>query len=219
MKDSFWAVKLDVGRPRRSPGHGPIHLLVDSAQDIGLQWDSEQAGWIRPGLPPLHMMTGTIQHFRSAIWQAWQNKVAADLCNRNVFPLTFTALINYLPWDQEDAQDMADDLPLHPNIWTDGSREPIPHLDVEVAGAEAFAHSTRCYFLIIIDGDMPKIWMAGLMVAPTSSLGLLVPCSLCRDWNIGELSWPYRHILESTWLLSQGYHRLCFTSWSSWISG
>ena len=47
-----------------------------------LFWDSEQAGWIRPGLPPLRMMTGPIQHFRSAIWQAWQSKVATDLCKR-----------------------------------------------------------------------------------------------------------------------------------------
>ena len=55
-----------------SPGHGPIHLLLQSAEEIGSFWDSEQAGWIRPGLPPLRMMTGPIQHFRSAIWQAWQ---------------------------------------------------------------------------------------------------------------------------------------------------
>ena len=33
-----------------SPGHGPIHLLVESAPEIGLYWDSDQAGWIRPGL-------------------------------------------------------------------------------------------------------------------------------------------------------------------------
>ena len=39
--------------------------------------------------------------------------------------------------DQEDAQDMDDTVPDKPNIWTDGSREPIPHLDVEVAGAGA----------------------------------------------------------------------------------
>ena len=68
-----------------SLGHGPIHLLVESAQEIGLYWDSEQAGWTRPGLPPLHMMTGPIQHFRGAIWQAWQEKVAAALCTRKGF--------------------------------------------------------------------------------------------------------------------------------------
>ena len=50
--------------------------LVDSAQEIGLFWDSEQVGWIRPGLPPLRMMTGPIQHLRSAICQAWQDEVA-----------------------------------------------------------------------------------------------------------------------------------------------
>ena len=68
-----------------SPGHGPIHLLIQSADDLGFLWDSEQAGWIRPGLPPLRMMTGPIQHFRSAIWQAWQHKVATDLCKRKGF--------------------------------------------------------------------------------------------------------------------------------------
>ena len=68
-----------------SPGHGPIHLLIQSADELGFFWDSEQAGWIRPGLPPLRMMTGPVQHFRSAIWQAWQHKVATDLCKRKGF--------------------------------------------------------------------------------------------------------------------------------------
>ena len=68
-----------------SLGHGPIHLLLQSAEEIGFFWDCEQAGWIRPGLPPLRTMTGPIQHFRSAIWQAWQGKVAADLSRRNGF--------------------------------------------------------------------------------------------------------------------------------------
>ena len=83
-----------------SPGHGPIHLLIQPAEEIGFFWDSEQAGWIRPGLPPLRMMTGPFQHFRSAIWQAWQSKVAADLSKRKGFRvglvLIFMALINYL---------------------------------------------------------------------------------------------------------------------------
>ena len=30
-------------------------------------------------------MTGPIQYFRSAIWQAWQSKVATDLCKRKGF--------------------------------------------------------------------------------------------------------------------------------------
>ena len=41
---------------------------------------------------------------------------------------------------------MIDDVPDSPNIWTDGSREPIPHLDVEIAGAGAFVHSPVIIF-------------------------------------------------------------------------
>ena len=35
------------------PGHGPSHLLLQSADDLGFAWDSGIEGWIRPGLPPL----------------------------------------------------------------------------------------------------------------------------------------------------------------------
>ena len=49
-------------------------------------------------------------------------------------------------WDQDDVRDMVDDVPVAPNIWTDGSREPIPHLDVEIAGAGAFVHSPSIIF-------------------------------------------------------------------------
>ena len=42
------------------------------------------------------------------------------------------------------SQDTVDDVPVAPNIWTDGSREPIPHLDVEIAGA--FVHSPAIIF-------------------------------------------------------------------------
>ena len=49
-------------------------------------------------------------------------------------------------WDQDDVQDMIDDVPVAPNIWTDGSREPIPHLDVETAGTRAFVHSPAIIF-------------------------------------------------------------------------
>ena len=41
---------------------------------------------------------------------------------------------------------MIDDVPDSPNIWTDGSREPIPHLDVEIAGAGASVHSPVIIF-------------------------------------------------------------------------
>ena len=37
-----------VGRP----GHGPVHLLLQSAGQLGFAWDSREEGWLRPGLPP-----------------------------------------------------------------------------------------------------------------------------------------------------------------------
>ena len=262
-----------------SPGHGPIHLLIQSADELGFFWDSEQAGWIRLGHPPLRLMTGPIQHFRCAIWQAWQHKVATDLCKRKGFrgglgvdiygshqllvsshlrerdkmllrailsggvwngfllskvkkedvpcrfcgapdndghlfwDCTFPPFVElrnkpeFLPlmsrdrthwprcllwhgwlpglssrtigtpwaiassdlasscleialgsyplsassawhpfWDQDDVQDIIDGVPVAPNIWTDGSREPIPHLDVGTAGAGAFVHSPAIIF-------------------------------------------------------------------------
>ena len=42
-------------------------------------------GWIRPGLPVLDMVAGPIQHFRSAILDAWRHRVSMDLCSRMGF--------------------------------------------------------------------------------------------------------------------------------------
>ena len=58
------------------PGHGPIHALFTSL--LMTRWD-------RRGLPGLSNLAGPIQHFRSAIFDAWRNKVAADLCSRKGF--------------------------------------------------------------------------------------------------------------------------------------
>ena len=49
------------------PGHGPTHLLSDSAAEVGFQWDPHALAWIRPGLPLLCNLAGPIQHFRAAI--------------------------------------------------------------------------------------------------------------------------------------------------------
>ena len=67
------------------PGHGPIHLLSASAAEIGFQWDPDALAWSRPGLPLLSNLAGPIQHFKSALLDAWRNKVAADLCGRKGF--------------------------------------------------------------------------------------------------------------------------------------
>ena len=66
-------------------GHGPVHLLVSSAAEIGFRWDSHSLAWYRPGLPFLSSLAGPVQHFRAAILDAWQNKAAADLCGREGF--------------------------------------------------------------------------------------------------------------------------------------
>ena len=67
------------------PGHGPVHLLVASAAEVGFRWDPLALAWSRPGLPLLSNLAGPVQHFRSAILDAWQNKAAADLCGREGF--------------------------------------------------------------------------------------------------------------------------------------
>ena len=69
-------------------------------------------------------------------------------------------------------------------IWTDGSREPIPHLDVDVAGAGALVHA-QPLFLIVISGDMLRILMAGWRAALTSSQGSSVQCSRPKELSIG----------------------------------
>ena len=48
---------------RRAQGHGPVHLLLISAAQLGFAWDGEEKGWVRVSLPPLRMMAGPIQHF------------------------------------------------------------------------------------------------------------------------------------------------------------
>ena len=75
----------EVGRVECCPGHGPIHLLSASAAEIGFRWDPHALAWVRPGLPLLSNLAGPVQHFRSAILDAWRNKVAADLCGRKGF--------------------------------------------------------------------------------------------------------------------------------------
>ena len=54
-------------------GHGPVHLLVDSAAEIGFQWE-------RLGLPVLSNLAGPVQHFRSAVLESCRSKATPDLC-------------------------------------------------------------------------------------------------------------------------------------------
>ena len=67
------------------PGHGPVHLLLQSASTIGFHWDSLELAWSRPGLPLLSDLSGPFQHFRAAILGAWRDAVSAQLCARKGF--------------------------------------------------------------------------------------------------------------------------------------
>ena len=67
------------------PGRGPAHLLVESAGEVGFQWDSHQPGWERPGSPVPNNLAGLLRHFRAAVLEAWRSRVSADLCARKGF--------------------------------------------------------------------------------------------------------------------------------------
>ena len=67
------------------PGHGPMHLLVESAGVIGFSWAPLHSAWTWPGLLLLHHLAGPYQHFKAAIWDTWRAKVSFDLCRRQGF--------------------------------------------------------------------------------------------------------------------------------------
>ena len=67
------------------PGHGPLHLVVESAGVVGFSWDAVSSVWCRPGLPGLSLLAGPYQHFKAAIWDAWKSKVSFDMCQRQGF--------------------------------------------------------------------------------------------------------------------------------------
>ena len=70
---------------RGAHGHGPVHLLLMSAAELGFAWDGADRGWVRVSHPPLRMMTGPVQHFFSSIWDAWRFSIFARLSERQGF--------------------------------------------------------------------------------------------------------------------------------------
>ena len=70
---------------RGAQGHGPVHLLLNSAAELGFSLDGHEKGWVRVSLPPLRMMSGPVQHFRSAILDACRFQVFARLSERKGF--------------------------------------------------------------------------------------------------------------------------------------
>ena len=80
-------------------------------------------------------------------WAIASSDLASSCLENALGPYSLSTTSAWHPfWDQDDVQDMIDDVPVAPNIWTEGSREPIPHLDVEIAGAGAFVHSPAVIF-------------------------------------------------------------------------
>ena len=67
------------------PGHGPVHSLVAGAVGIGFHVGPLMPGWTRPGLPMLSNLAGPVQHIKSAIWDAWREKVSANFFAREGF--------------------------------------------------------------------------------------------------------------------------------------
>ena len=120
----------------------------------------------------------------------------ASSCLENAFgsyPLDATSAWQPF-WDQDDVQDMIDDVPDNPNICTDGSREPIPHLDIESAGAGAFIHSPTIvfdsnYWGHAQDLDDPHEGSSHIFS------GIPGPFSLFRELNIGVSYLLYKPIL------------------------
>ena len=61
------------------PGHGPVHLLVASAAEIGFRWDLLALAWSRPGLPLLSNLAeasllalDSLLKLRSLVWSRRQ---------------------------------------------------------------------------------------------------------------------------------------------------
>ena len=70
---------------RGAQGDGPVHLLLISAAELCFAWNGDEKGWVRVSLPPLRMMSGPVQHFHSAILDAWRFQVFARLSERKGF--------------------------------------------------------------------------------------------------------------------------------------
>ena len=51
------------------PGHGPAHLLVESAAEIGFLWSPEMGGLVREGLPVLSNLAVQFSNLGPLFWR------------------------------------------------------------------------------------------------------------------------------------------------------
>ena len=77
-----------------APGHGPLHLLVDSAAGLGFQWCSGGFCCSRPGLPRLPLVDGPYQHFQAAVLDACRDSNSACFWIFEVLCSYFSLLIS-----------------------------------------------------------------------------------------------------------------------------
>ena len=86
---------------RGAQGHGPVHLLVISAAELGFSRDGEEKGWVPVSISPLRMMSGPVQHFYSFFWMPGDMIfLPSYLSGRALWGLSmwiFKVLYNYLP--------------------------------------------------------------------------------------------------------------------------
>ena len=86
---------------RDAQGHGPVHLLLISAAELGFAWDGDEKGWVRVSLPPLRMMTGPVQHSALLFWMPGASRYLLGFLRDKVFwevsLLIFKVLYNYSP--------------------------------------------------------------------------------------------------------------------------
>ena len=66
-------------------GHGPVHLLLTSAAEIGFAWDGEErVGFGRP-LSLSECFRALYNISRALFYEAWLLKVSAQLANKKEF--------------------------------------------------------------------------------------------------------------------------------------
>ena len=67
------------------PGHGPVHLLVACAAEIGFRWDPLALAWSRPGLPLLSNLASPVQHFVLLFWMPGRTRLRLTFVVVKVF--------------------------------------------------------------------------------------------------------------------------------------
>ena len=80
-----WVCRNMVVSGDGGPGHGLVHLLLESAAEIWFASGSDVSGWSRLGLPCVRNVAGPVQLLRSAVVEAWRDKVSGDLCESEGF--------------------------------------------------------------------------------------------------------------------------------------